>query len=258
MLANFERQSTRVFLVVVENGAAIGSFPKHLPYTRVLRSSPGVTNALNVGLEYVKQHAHEHDWFCKVDSDDWYGAEYAVYATQHKCAATVQLDTLLRNKASRLWLVQPQHGAPVLPGPTLAGLVSTAPYFPPRLYGEGQAWLADLTKQGLPVQHLRAGHFCHMRSTGGQHTADNDDDEFLMSDHVVSDLGMFSPSFLDVVRAPYSVQRSVVPSIPFDLTRTLQWRELPSNFRDALPPETVNEISLHMRASPAPPYQGDT
>ncbi len=73
VLANWRRQSSECGLVVVENGPALGTFPRDAGAV-VLSSEAHQSAAKNRGLEFAAELGAE--FWLTLDSDDWYGPDY--------------------------------------------------------------------------------------------------------------------------------------------------------------------------------------
>ncbi len=74
LLANFQRQrGVEARLLVVENGAAEGEFPR-VEGVRFARSVPHQADAMNAGLDWLRERGGG-PW-ARFDDDDYYGPDY--------------------------------------------------------------------------------------------------------------------------------------------------------------------------------------
>jgi len=112
VVANYARQ-TRVdkHLIIVENGGGIGAALDcvALPGVVVLQSEPGPAQPLNAALAWLREHASPADWFCKADSDDYYGPGYLESiqpAIDEGLDYAGRSSLYIRTTEDRLWYVE--------------------------------------------------------------------------------------------------------------------------------------------------------
>ncbi len=74
---NFDRQTYKdKFLVLVLNGQVV-EVNINLGFDcAIIKSDPGVSNARNASLDYIRGRFKPGDIACHMDSDDWYGPDY--------------------------------------------------------------------------------------------------------------------------------------------------------------------------------------
>ena len=201
-VANFERQTyAKKRLIVVENGPGAGC-SRNLPVgTIVLTSEPGPAHPLNASLAWLRANASPDDWFCKCDSDDYYGPGYLDSFAQ---AATSGADyagrasLYIRTTEGRLWYVEGEANGDLFHGPTLVARISTALDFPVvERWGEDERWCRLMRDAGMRPCTIAPENFCYQRWSSYDHTWPCTDHELRTSwDAPFIDLGDVN---LDVV-----------------------------------------------------------
>jgi glycosyltransferase involved in cell wall biosynthesis len=176
VVANYARQ-TRVdkHLIIVENGGGIGAALDcvALPGVVVLQSEPGPAQPLNAALAWLREHASPADWFCKADSDDYYGPGYLESiqpAIDEGLDYAGRSSLYIRTTEDRLWYVEgkPAH---VFHGPTIAARIGSALDFPlVRDWGEDAEWCLVMQRAGKSCVTLPPEHVCYQRHAGHAHT----------------------------------------------------------------------------------------
>jgi len=205
ILANYERQThPSKGLIIVENGAGIGAtHPERGDRVSViLRSDPGPAQPLNAALAWLRSHAKADDWFCKADSDDYYGPGYLsslLPAIKSGAAYCGRASLYIRTTEDRLWYVEGEPNAHLFHGPTLAGRVSSALDFPVVTdWGEDEAWCKAMYRDGRMPFTLPPEHFCYQRWADYEHTWPCTDYEIRTSwDAPFLDLGPFDPEIVN-------------------------------------------------------------
>lgn len=176
VVANFchQRYLDKI-LVVVENGAGVGSWggPCHKPH--LLYSRPDITNksdALNLGLEGARSLGAEY--FAIFDDDDWYGPGYLneVARCAHYDVTGIERYEYQDPSGSRWCHPEGREDRQVeggLHGGTLAGRLSVAPAFFPVNYCEEILWCRDAERAGLSMYARRAHDFVYRRFPDPEH-----------------------------------------------------------------------------------------
>jgi hypothetical protein len=189
ILSNYKRQRyTKKGLIIVENGDAIGSVDQAIlpEEVIVIKSEKGPAQAMNAGLEFLKTRANSNSWFCKFDSDDWYGAKYlttintAIKAGVDYCGRSSLY--IKPSSGKKLWYVKSTQQMTIFHGPTIAGKISSAVMFPEvKDWGEDEQWCIEMTKAGRSCITLEPEHFLYQRHADYTHTWPCRDDEIRTS-----------------------------------------------------------------------------
>jgi glycosyltransferase involved in cell wall biosynthesis len=198
ILDNYERQTyLDKGLILVENGPGVGvAEVARLPSgVVVLKSESGPAQPLNVGLQWLRSHSPS-DWFCKCDSDDYYGPGYlssllpAIKSGADYCG---RASLFIRTTEDRLWYVEGEPNAHLFHGPTLAGRVSSALDFPVvKDWGEDEGWCQAMYRNGRMPFTVHPEHFCYQRWPDYTHTWPCTDYEIRTSwNSPFVDLGIF-------------------------------------------------------------------
>lgn len=186
VMGNFARQTfPGRRLLIVENGAALGSVPSHTPCF-VLSSAPHQSHAKNEALAFIKRHGG--GFFTTMDDDDWYGPGYldelAGYAKSYDALGKqwhfVSLgeggepgDTELSQPKPQLLLcnrLSTNTDNAWFTGGTISGWSETALPFPVTP-GEDLAWCEKMKRAGAKLRGLSQYHYLYRRSyAGAKHT----------------------------------------------------------------------------------------
>lgn len=177
IIANYNRQTYPYRkLIIVENGKGIGATKNvQLPKgTVVLTSDTGPAQPMNAGLEYLKKNKKYNDWFCKCDSDDYYGPQYLL---QIKNNIKPGIDYLgrkslyIKTTDDQLWYAESQDSDYIFHGPTLAARVGKSLLFPlVQGWGEDGEWCKQMYAKGRKCITLPAEGFCYQRWNNVTHT----------------------------------------------------------------------------------------
>jgi hypothetical protein len=177
ILDNYNRQKYKYKkLIIVENGNGIGSTKNvKLPINiTILTSNHGPSQSINAGISFVRSNGNDNDWFCKCDSDDYYGPDYL---SQIKKASKSGADYVgrgslyIKSTDNTLWYIGCSNNNYIFHGPTLAANVKNAIDFPlVKNWGEDEAWCKEMHKLGRKSLALPAEGFCYQRWSDYQHT----------------------------------------------------------------------------------------
>lgn len=173
---NFARQRYRnKTLVIVENGAGVGTFPVGLITTAVLvgesivgksaANNAGITEAANLGCEY----------FAIFDDDDWYGPWYLdeVARCSGKADATGIERYTYQDPDGERWVHADAREDCLIDegalGGTLAGRTAGLPLFNPIQFCEEILWSRDIKRAGLSFYARQGTDFVHRRFSAPEH-----------------------------------------------------------------------------------------
>lgn len=175
ILANYERQEyPHRQLIIVENGKGIGATKGIcLPSgTIVLTSESGPSQPMNVALKFLKERKRYKDWFCKCDSDDYYGPQYLKQISK----ASKQGDYIgrkslyIKTTDNHLWYAE-SNSAHTFHGPTIAARVGSSVQFPlVNGWGEDAEWCMKMYNSGKSPVTIPAEGMCYQRWHGYNHT----------------------------------------------------------------------------------------
>jgi len=150
----------------------------------ILESNDGVSQPMNVGLDWARQNSNKNDWFTKFDCDDRYLSRYlnTIEDTIEKGAQIVGRNSCwIKNCDDKLWFVEGVSecwcNGQFCHGPTLAGRIDISPNFPVvAKFGEDELWW-DLTRQYK--QWIGPSHsFIYCRYKKANHAYPFSDDSF--------------------------------------------------------------------------------
>lgn len=172
VIANTHRQRSRVRLVIIENGDAVGACAQaRFTPDLLLTSEKHQATARNVALDEIRKRGG--GVFLTMDADDWYGPRYVeeIVANAHHADIIGKRRHLVRfpdglylfdvrgaNKPTT-WL----HGA------CLAGRTEDAIPFPLRDVGEDTAWCEGMRSFGAKMFATSAREYIYNRA-GTDHT----------------------------------------------------------------------------------------
>lgn len=112
-------------LIIIQNSEAKW---KELSDEIILESDKGISEALNIGLDYIRKNGKYNDWFCKFDDDDIYLPEYLnqIYSiSQIGAQAIGKASCWIRNTEYKMWFYKDQQKKwcenEVIFGGTIAG-----------------------------------------------------------------------------------------------------------------------------------------
>lgn len=179
---NFIRTSQNIDarLILVENGSGINTITTLFDNEILLKSEPGVSSYINTGLYYIRHYGNTNDWFCKFDSDDFYGESYLrdiLSLSNNGAKAVGSASLFVKTESDKLLFVDagykqgdvlydPPHG------PTLSSQIDVALNFPipPDPWGEDMLWYESMKNAG--VQFISRQHygFAYCRYNHRQHT----------------------------------------------------------------------------------------
>ena len=196
-------------LIVVENGDCIGSaqFSELLTRDYVkLQSEGGPAQPLNAALAWLRENASPDDWFCKCDSDDYYGPGYLDSVAQ---AATSGADyagrasLYIRTTDGRLWYIEGEPNGHLFHGPTLAARIGSALDFPVvAQWGEDEGWCRAMRDAGKRPNTIGPESFCYQRWSDYGHTWPCTDYELRTS---------WNAAFVDLGAIDYSIVDGIKP-----------------------------------------------
>jgi glycosyltransferase involved in cell wall biosynthesis len=202
ILENYGRQvGSKKGLIIVENGIGIGTcnrpfLPKNVI---VLVSECGPAQPLNVALSWLRENGDPSDWFCKCDSDDYYGPGYLKSIKKASRADYAGRSSLyIKTMENRLWYIEGKSDVYFFHGPTIAGRISSALDFPVvRDWGEDADWCMAMKNAGRKAYTLPPEGVCYQRHGNYKHTWPCTDYEIRTSWNAeFTDLG---PLDLDIV-----------------------------------------------------------
>jgi hypothetical protein len=241
---NFERQRREWFaqargLILIENGNGLGvTDGTQLPAgTVVLRSDTGAAQPLNAALSWLRTNTSPDDWFCKCDSDDYYGPQYleSIHeAVQFEADYAGRCDMYIRTQSGHLWYQeQGLRGfcEGLANGPTLCARVSSAEDFPEVQYwGEDTLWCARMKELGNRFYALPPEHMCYQRWHDNEHAWPCTDTEIIAGCSVPFwDLGLWDSDIVDRVISRPKGTRIVAP--PLTLETSMPYRILMEQLR---------------------------
>ena len=240
-IANFDRQSRNQErgIILIENGSGIGvTDGVKLPAgTVVLRSDVGAAQPLNAALSWLRYHAPD-DWFCKCDSDDYYGPQYleSVHeAIQFEADYAGRCDMYIRTQSGHLWYQEQGHRGfcdAIANGPTLCARVSSAEDFPEVQYwGEDTLWCQRMHELGHRFYALPPEHMCYQRWNDNEHTWPCTDEEIIAGCSVPFwDLGQLSTDVIDGIVTRPKGTRIQAPTLTLD--NSMPFRILMTQLKD--------------------------
>lgn len=180
---NFKRcQLPNARHIIVENGNGVGLWPEPLPHETVIKSEPGASQYINAGLQYVREHGSEKDWFVKFDSDDFYGKNYLTQIEDLAndgavaCGATT---IFVKTESNKLLYIdagttpgKAMHRPHMPHGPTLAARMQVTMDFPhvKEMWGEDAHWVESMRDNGIVFHSLPLEGFAYVRHRAGTHT----------------------------------------------------------------------------------------
>jgi glycosyltransferase involved in cell wall biosynthesis len=175
ILDNYNRQTyPNKRLIIVENGDGIGISVKLPKDIIILRSDSGPAQPMNVGIEWLKQHAEPQDWFCKCDSDDYYGPQYLDQihtAISSGADYTGRKALYIKTSNDKLWFAESKDESFIFHGPTIAARIESSLYFPlVKTWGEDIAWCKAMHNAGYKSVTLCPEGFCYQRWPKYNHT----------------------------------------------------------------------------------------
>jgi hypothetical protein len=113
----------------------------------ILESENGVSQPMNIGLEWIRQNGNKNDWFTKFDDDDSYFPNYlnTIKEGIEKGADVIGRSSgWIKNTENKLWFIKTEQECfsnNNCHGPTLAGRIDISEDFPiVKQYGEDQQW----------------------------------------------------------------------------------------------------------------------
>lgn len=218
IINNYTRQTYKEKkLIIVENGGGIDSTKSiKLPYgTIVLKSESGPAQAINSGISFLRSHTNV-DWFCKCDSDDYYGPEYLnqIYKATELCGDYIGRRSLyIKTTDNNLWYINSNEDNYIFHGPTLAAKVDSAFDFPlVQDWGEDDLWCRNMYKAGRKPITLPAEGFCYQRWSDYKHTWPCTDLEIRTSwKSPILSLGEFD---LDIINGKKTQPKGIVLETP--------------------------------------------
>jgi hypothetical protein len=168
------RQGSRV--VVVENGPAVGSFPR-MEGAVILRSDAHQSAAKNVGLDWVRMGGGGR--WSVFDCDDYYGPGYL---DDQMTALDGGADTAGKAYGSLMYIrfeegiyldgmKRTSDAAKFLNGGATSCATADVPDFPMTKVGEDGEWHKLMVKRGAKTVNTGAQHYCYNR-VGSGHTWD--------------------------------------------------------------------------------------
>ena len=176
ILDNYNRQKYLYKrLIIVENGNGINvTKDQQLPIgTIVLTSKRGPTQAINVGISFLKAKNKLKDWFCKCDADDYYGPEYIaqINKASKSGADYIGRDSLyIKTMDGRLWYAEGKSEY-IFHGPTLAAKIGGVLDFPLVTdWGEDYEWCKAMHNSGKKALAIKPEGFCYQRWGDYKHT----------------------------------------------------------------------------------------
>lgn len=190
VMANFHRQHfLGKRLLVVENGAAVGTFASPSA-ALVISSAEHQSHAKNEALDFIRKQGG--GFFTTMDDDDWYGPGYldelAGYAKSYdglgKRRHFVSLGDDLTDSAPELLLCNRRYAdseeATWLTGGTISGWAEIAAEFPMMKEAEDLAWCDRMHQKGARLRGLSVYHYLYRRSyAGAKHTYVRDRGRFV-------------------------------------------------------------------------------
>jgi hypothetical protein len=216
ILANYKRQLFPCKLLIVENGTGLGA-TSHIDDADiyVTRSDTGVSNYINAGLTLLKAISSPGDWFCKFDSDDYYGPEYVSQIASQTLGDSDYAgrnSLYIKTKSNHLWYLEGTSTS-VFHGPTLAGRISTVLYFRQVTeWGEDAKWCHDMNSAGYRASIIRPEGFCYQRWDDYSHIWPCSDLELRTSWlRPILDLGNFD---LEIVNGHKSKSSGIILDVP--------------------------------------------
>jgi hypothetical protein len=165
IISNYKRQTFPCKLLIVENGKGLGvAWNVDSAGVYIIRSDTGVSQYINAGLNWLREVASPSDWFCKFDSDDYYGPEYVHQIAQNEQSDYVGSSSLyIKTISNNLWYLQGESTT-IFHGPTLAGRIGTALDFPiVQDWGEDGRWCHAMQSVGRVASVILPENFCYQR-----------------------------------------------------------------------------------------------
>jgi hypothetical protein len=214
ILDNYTRQTFPCKLLIVENGKGLGAaWNVDSIGVYVIRSDVGVSQYINAGLNWLREVAHNNDWFCKFDSDDYYGPEYVYQIAQAEYSDYMGRNSIyIKTMSNHLWYLEGSSKS-VFHGPTLAGRIGTAVDFPEvNDWGEDAKWCNAMQAAGRSAYVLPPEGFCYQRWNNYNHVWPCSDMELRTSWlKPIRDLGIFDQ---EIVNSKKSRPDGTVLAIP--------------------------------------------
>jgi hypothetical protein len=176
-------------LIVVENGDGINKWPRSLSDDVIITTSEhGVAQYINAGISKAKELADSNDWFCKLDSDDFYGDNRL--STIEKAAScgfkAAGASIFVKTPTNKLWKVESgttdycAMQAGLYPhGPTIAAALDVTADFPIPLetWGEDMLWVQEMFKKQIEFGALPLHGFAYCRYPDKNHAWPPNEDE---------------------------------------------------------------------------------
>lgn len=169
VLANVRRQSQRVKLCIVENGAAQGTCARHNFTPDLLcTSEPSAAIARNVGMDAIR--AAGGGWFSLFDDDDYYGPNYIAEVQEYTRFADVvgkqrhfvRLEGGLHlfQSGAEMSKVDQLHGA------CISSQSEDCVYFPDVVPGDDAAWCKIMASSGANMWTTSKWNYVYRRLDG--------------------------------------------------------------------------------------------
>lgn len=162
LLANFRRQrGIEARLLVVENGAAEGECPR-LEGVRFTRSGPHQSDALNAGLDWLRERGGGA--WARFDDDDHYAPDYLASVERSLVGDGVVVSgTPWRFVMLDDGLHQFQGDGEFTGGTHAANTVDVAPF--PHRDGEDLEWCRTMRERGARLVEREPWGYCYDRTT---------------------------------------------------------------------------------------------
>lgn len=174
VLRNYQRQRVKIPIVVVENGAGVGSCARAgFRPTLTLTSDQHQSAAKNVGLAEMRERGATH-WL-SWDDDDWYGPEYvaealAAFGAGHEVIGKAAHFVKLANNCTYFIAYAEQDIQSDRYVDTVKGAARGAVFWDDQpsfredmASGEDTQWALDVGAQGKRIWAVSPFHFCYMR-----------------------------------------------------------------------------------------------
>jgi hypothetical protein len=181
IFGNFDRQKLpRKKLIIVENGNGIGATKKLNKNIVIIKSTKGPGQYMNAALDYLKNNCRPNDWWCKFDSDDYYGPNYLINlkrAIKPNIHFLGKRTLYIKTTNNKLWKATSKSEYQ-FHGPTLAArLKDTIPFPLVNGWGEDGEWCQLMYSAGKKYKALPENDFLYCRYSDNEHAWPAKDNE---------------------------------------------------------------------------------
>lgn len=223
VVRNYENQTFRSDIAVVENGSGVGvSSAMGFRPTVLLRSADHQSTAKNTALEWGIKNGYTH--FSTNDDDDYYGDHYTselMTALSDGHDIVGKLDGFIRMSDRNLYYQDcgGHNGeVPGVHGPTISGAIyPDMPRFREDIeWGEDWEWIQESITLGKRVYATSPNNFCYMRmGSSHNHAYPHSDEQFMaFSAARFWSCGRFNEDVVNGKLRPRMVE-ATKPELPF-------------------------------------------